>query len=319
MRKKADAIDEKHESTSKVRKYIGSLPKRKKIQIVFALMLTVCMLVAYPTYSWFRMQRQLQRYEKISSPNSLYITAGHKEKPIYFDIGGIDIMGTWKGINNTEIPATYQDYVFCVAGAYVPSYTLQLAHTENNPFTYTIYEATVSNVPPGGILGRDYITYTVTEDFPSEEIENITDNPVFQGLKAGDILYYSIRKDNNDNLMCLNAADATTDPITESTYTITSQESTVTVKYNGHYLNMQSSGADAGLADNTYHAKTYEYSHVEKHSEPLYWQANKISGGYASSRAPFYHQYILRVSWDPAVATTTYKDTDIIYIMAEPD
>ncbi|SFC39269.1 hypothetical protein [Ruminococcus albus] len=299
--------------------FLKSFNKSKKIQIIIAVLLTICLITAYPTYSWFRMQRQLQRYEKISSPNSLFITAGHKENPIYFDIGGIDVMGTWKGANGSEIQATYQDYVFCVAGAYVTSYTLQLAHTENNPFTYTIYEATVSDTTPGGILGRDYITYTVTEDYPADEIRDITDNPVFEGLEAGDILYYSIRKDNNNVPMCLNAADATTNPITKSSYTITSQEDTVTVKYNGHYLNMQTTGENAGLANNTFHSDTYEYNYVERHSEPLYWQANKISGGYASSRSPFYHQYILRVSWDPSTATTTYKDTDIIYIMAEPD
>lgn len=295
------------------------LTKNGKLQLVTAMLLTICLTVAYPTYSWFRMKKQLQRYEKISSPNSLFITAGHKEKALYFDIGGIDIMGTWKASNGTESAVTYQDYVFCVAGAYVPTYTLQLAHTENNPFTYTIYEATVSNVPPGGVLGRDYITYTVTEDYPSDEIRDITDNPVFEGLQAGDILYYSIRKDNADHPMCLNAANAATNPITKSTYTITSQEETVTVSYNGHYLNMQSSGDDVGLANSSYHTQTYEYNYVEKHAEPLYWQANKISGGYASARAPFYHQYILRVSWDPLTATTTYKDTDIVMIMAEPD
>lgn len=293
----------------------------KRSGIIVALLLTVCMLLTYPTYSWFHYRRQIQRYEKISSPNALFITAGHKEKPIYFDIGGIDVTGTWKGTGGTEEPASYQDFVFCVAGAYVPSYTLQLAHTENNPFTYTLYEATVSNVQPAGVLGKDYITYTVTQDFPADEIRDITDKPVFAGLRAGDVLYYSIRKDNSSpqKQMCLNAENSSTNPITESVYTITNGEDTVTVKYNGHYLNKQTSGEDAGLANSTYHNKTYSYDHVEKHSEPLYWQANKIPGGYASKKEPFYHQYILRVSWDTATATSTYKDTDIIYIIAEPD
>jgi len=274
----------------KFRKSLNALSLGKKMQLAAAVLLTAGLIASYPVYSWFRMQRQIQRYEKISSPTTLYITAGHREKPIYFDVGGIDVKGTWKELNGTQSQATYQDYVFCVAGAYVPTYTLQLAHTQNNPFTYTIYEATVSDTRPGGVPGKDYITYIVTEDFSSEEIRDITDDPVFEGLQTGGILYYSVKMNQSEP-----------------------------VQVNGRYLNMRTTGEDAGLADSAYHEQTYHYDDVEKHSEPLYWQANGITGGYNGENIPFYHQYILRVSWDPETISNTYKDTDIIYIMAQPE
>ncbi|MBE5863961.1 MAG: hypothetical protein E7295_14135 [Lachnospiraceae bacterium] len=303
---------------SKIWRIIKYIPRKKKIQLSIAMLLTICLLFTYPSYGWFKLQRQLQRYEKISSPNALYITAGHREKPIYFDIGGIDVTSKWKDSNDNETQATYQDFVFCVAGAYVPQYTLQLAHTENNPFTYTIYEATVTNIRPEGIKNKDYITYTVTKDFPAKEIKDITDNFAYT-VNVGDTLYYSIKKDNSSNPICLNAASVSGSTVTKSTYTVTQNGNAVTIKYDGHYLNMQSSGDDAGLADSTYHNDTYSYNYVEKHSEPLYWQATEIPGGYAETKAPFYHEYILRISWDPNVATSTYKDTDIVYIIASPE
>ncbi len=76
--------------------YFSGLPQAKRAQILIAVILTILVPLSFPTYSWFRLQRQLARYEKISSPNSLYITAGHRENPIYFDIGAVDVTGNWK-------------------------------------------------------------------------------------------------------------------------------------------------------------------------------------------------------------------------------
>lgn len=62
---------------------------------------------------------------------------------------------------------------------------------------------------------------------------------------------------------------------------------------------------------------------VQTHAEPLYWQANEIPVDGAEDRLPFYHEYILRISWtngsEAADASAEFKDTDIVYITVKAD
>ena len=311
-----------------IAKKFVNLSKGKKIQVVIASILTVCAFAAAPVYAWFRWQQQAARYDKISSPNSLYICAARREDAKYFDIGRVDVKAYWKDSNQVaQQRATYQDYVFSVAGDYVTSYSLQLAHTTNNNYTYTIYRADVTNENPASdtkYLGRDFIEYDIHNSFDPAEIADIAESPVYEDLETGDSLYYYVKKDDNSTLISLNATDPTesdTSKVIPSTYTIGGKK----VKYNGHYLNWNSE-FQANTAGK-YHIATYEggengYSAVNPHAEPLYWQATGIQGGNAVNRNSFYHEYILRVSWtNDGVnqATSTYKDTDVIYITVSAD
>lgn len=315
----------------KIFKAIKNMPQTRIIQIFTAVALTLSLVIVTPTYSWFKKQQRMARYEKVSSPNTLYITAASREDAINFQIGGIDVGADAYWFNNSggnEGRKTYQDYVFSVAGDYVYSYTLQLAHTTNNKYYYEIFEAEVmANPPAGGVVDKDYVIYNITEEFDPETLEEITANSVYTTKAAGDKkLYYRIKKDNSNptnkkiSLNAINYTESNKNSITPSSYTITGQTDPLT--YNGHYLNWST----YFTANNTKHDITYgsgeTNSNVQVHAEPLYWQATGIIGGDPTSGDPFYHEYILRVYWDTTgdnAATTDYKDTDIIYITAKAE
>ena len=321
-------------------KIVKDMPRGRKIQIITAMTLTLSIVIVTPTYSWFRKQQKMARYEKVSSPNTLYITAASREDVRNFQIAGVDVGQDAYWLNADKTTAerkTYQDYVFAVAGDYVVSYTLQLAHTTNNNYKYEIFEAEVMGSPPeNSVLDRDYIIYNITGGFDPETLEEITANPVYttkadaiaEALENGEEpdmkLYYRIKQDNsnpakNISLNAVNYTEGNANNVTSSSYTITNPGD---LAYNGHYLNMQSLFA----ANNSKHNDTYgsgaANSNVHTNAEPLYWQATGITGGDPTSGDPFYHEYILRVSWDttgPNMATTDYKDTDIIYITAKAE
>lgn len=291
------------------------LPKKKKIQLVVASSLTAVMMVAIPVYSWFTLQRKTARYERINSPDTLYLTAANREDTIYLKMDRINVKGYWYDDNNEQAGRVgYKYYVFSVAGEYVTNYDLQLAHTQNNPYQYEIFEAKVSKTKPDGVVDKDYVTYTVQKDYP-DELPDIDDH--LENVKKNDVLYYSIKTDDSSNHTPISLNAKSTNPLAASTYTVGSNTSYG--NYNGHYLNMQTTGDDAGLANSDYHSNTYDYNHVEKHAEPLYWQATGIEVDGASGRDPFYHEYILKVTWDASANLddlAKYKDTDIIYITA---
>lgn len=305
-----------------VKKISGALNGKRLIVFVAALM-TLSLFIITPTYSWFKKQQEMARYEKVRSVNTLYITAASREDVKSFQISGVDVSekAVWDLGNSQTQRKTYQDYVFCVAGDYVYSYTLQLAHTTNNNYKYQIFEADVAgNAPAGGVSDRDYIEYQITDEFDPAILSEITAKDIYTTKAAGDgILYYSIKKADNLAPISLNAENPTENDkssVRPSTYTVNGE----TVRYNGHYLNRTTDFS----ANNNYHNDTYseDEDNVDAHAEPLYWQATGISGGDVTNSDSFYHEYILRISWDTSgvsAATTDYKDTDIIYITAKAD
>lgn len=181
-----------------------NMPKNRKIQVVTAMTLTLGIMIVTPTYSWFRKQQKMARYQKVGSPNTLYITAASREDAKNFQIAGVDVSSSAYWLNNNKTLAgrkTYQDYVFAVAGDYVVSYTLQLAHTTNNKYSYEIFEAEVMAEPPeNSVQDKDYVVYNITGDFEPDILEEITANPVYTTKAATDKkLYYSIREIERQN------------------------------------------------------------------------------------------------------------------------
>lgn len=164
-----------------------NLTKEKKVQIVIAALCTLLVLVGVPVYAWFRSQRDLARFERIDSPNVLFITAAHAEDSIYLEIGGIDVKARWKTAEGEDAgQMLYRDYIFAVAGEYVPSFTLQMAHTTNNGYTYSIYEANVSTTAPAStkVEGKDYVVYTPKNQFQE-------DLPTALQTTENNVLYYT--------------------------------------------------------------------------------------------------------------------------------
>ena len=312
---------------------LKSIIKNKKLQFITALLLTIALLVGYPTYSWFKFQRSIERFEKISTPNSLYITAGRLEDSKYIEIDNVDVTAYW--YDNNGVPdsrVTYQDYVFSVAGDYVSDYTLQLAHTTNNNYKYEIFRADVTDGKPSGILGKDYIEYTLTDKYDPATMEEISGNHTYGNVTAGNKLYYKVKlADDGTTKVSLNGSGTTYQQanlsnVIASTYTVDGSS----VSYKGHYLNWASQFE--ALGSGTYHNETYgsnvtvgsgSGTGVQTHAEPLYWQANEIPVDGAADRLPFYHEYILRISWtngsEAADASAEFKDTDIVYITVKAD
>lgn len=113
------------------------LPKSKKVQLITALVLTAALIVAAPIVAWFTYNRQIALTTDINAPTKIYITAGNEESVINLDLSDIDV----EEKDESGKAITHKDFVLGIAGSDVEKYKLQLAHTTNIPFTYTLYEA----------------------------------------------------------------------------------------------------------------------------------------------------------------------------------
>ena len=118
--------------------------KIKRTGLIVLIIALVLILGAIPVFAWFYLQREIAAYAPISSPESLYIGAGHYDletghfediRYMYFDAMEME---AYPDPND----GYYWDRVFCVYGKMVPGYRLQLAYTTNNQFTYEIFNAT---------------------------------------------------------------------------------------------------------------------------------------------------------------------------------
>ena len=317
-------MDEAKTKTNILQKF-KRLPKSKKIQLSIAAILSLLLIILIPVYAWFNYQREIARIERIQSPDMLYITAANREDKINIDMNNIDTDATWNSTSNEK--ASYQYFVFAVAGRYVTNYNLQLAHTKNNNFTYEIFEADASNTNPGGIEGKDYVIYEPDDNrIPSELSEVLTHD----GIDTNKNIYYSIKKDDSTPTskdISLNKGQNYTITVTPAVVADPEQgieavpAVTKTYSYNGEYVNVDSNlngkpGYNTLADDDSYKSKTYNYGNVDEHSVPLYWQCTGIPvEDTNNARDPFYHEYILKVSWDTAnLGALVSKDTDIVYI-----
>ena len=104
----------------------------KKRFTAAAISITALITLSITAYAWFTYQRRIETITKIAAPTSLAIGAGAKEDSSNIDMGGIDVTDT----------AQKKDFVFCVySDTDVGEYKIQLAHTTNIDFTYTIYKS----------------------------------------------------------------------------------------------------------------------------------------------------------------------------------
>jgi hypothetical protein len=107
----------------------------KRLQLALASLLTIVLAGVFVTQAWFYHQRSLQTLTEVHAPIQLQLQAGHGDPIASLDLGEINVMSETK----------QEEYIFCVYGTSRSPYTLQLAHTTNIPFTYTIYPATESS------------------------------------------------------------------------------------------------------------------------------------------------------------------------------
>ena len=122
--------------------------ERRKRRAIWAVASAALVLLAVPVLAWLYMQRSMETITEIKKPEILSIKAGDMQDIEQLELGTIDVSGDQRS----------KDVVFCVYSAEAgKSYYLQLAHTTNIGFTYSIYKSS----PPtedGNItyLGKQY-------------------------------------------------------------------------------------------------------------------------------------------------------------------
>lgn len=103
--------------------------------------------IVMPVFAWLYFQKSIQTLTQINAPNALIIGAGNAYAIRQLELSNIDV----------SVKERYKDVVFCVYSASRFDYHLQLGHTTNIGFHYTIYPAT--KVESGGdveYLGDHY-------------------------------------------------------------------------------------------------------------------------------------------------------------------
>ncbi|MBR6051233.1 MAG: hypothetical protein IKP68_08545 [Clostridia bacterium] len=153
--------------------------KIKKIFSIIAFIMAMILIVSIPVAAWFMTEKKLAAYAPISSPQSLYIGAGHIHFAVdpddtdeYEDVRYLYL----DGIDVDEEGIDYYDYVFCVYGKAIGSFKLQLAYTTNNQFTYEIFYATESTeTSPGAVA---YTTHGETPSTYYYSIDSSNSSPI---------------------------------------------------------------------------------------------------------------------------------------------
>ena len=109
--------------------------ERRKRRAIWAVVSAALVLLAVPVLAWLYMQRSMETITEIKKPEILSIKAGDMQDIEKLELGTIDVSGDQS-----------KDVVFCVYSAEAGKrYYLQLAHTTNIGFTYSIYKASAPN------------------------------------------------------------------------------------------------------------------------------------------------------------------------------
>ena len=288
--KEIDEINQENQTPKTENKFVKILKKLSvpnKIQLIAASLILLVVIVAIPIYAWFSYQRKIAELQLINSPDILYVTAANVESVKSLDMSGINVEAV-KIVDGHEVPITNKLFPFCVAGEYVSNFTLQLAHTSNNPFNYEIFEGLVYTSEDAAIAtGKEYVEYTVSADF-TDFVGTILDKD------GGEITRYSL-------------AEGT--PLY-----IVKGDSLNSNAYGGRYLNMSN---DNRTASDKYAEECYaDYRTLTRYEMPLYWQCSGIESVPSGSHGDaFFRTFIVDVSWAGETISNN-KETDIVYIMA---
>lgn len=133
------------------------MEEKRKSKIIYTVLL-LCLLgvAAGLTYAWFRQSYSLSTVAKIKASIRLDLAAGNGEDVSRFQIGTVDTTG------EVVTSKDYKDYVIAVKKDKPTNYILQIGHTTNIPFTYTLYKATATDsVDAGNVvyLGQNKTFY----------------------------------------------------------------------------------------------------------------------------------------------------------------
>lgn len=136
-------MDEPQKNTGQKKDSTLSVRKRRA---VISVIIAALLLLTIPVLAWFFRQRSMETMTQINLPYALRIGAGNTQPIQQLELSNIDVS-----------KKKYEDVVFCVysQGAN-EKYYLQLAHTTNIGFHYTIYKASVQQDGEISYLGNQY-------------------------------------------------------------------------------------------------------------------------------------------------------------------
>lgn len=158
----------------RIKNMIKNLNKMQKIQAILASVISIVFFIEIPVYAWFALSsNKAETMTKIQEPKNLDIRAGNAESIEYFDLNDINI---------EEITAdSPKRYVFCVVtGSNKTFYDIQIAHTTNIPFTYSLYRAVEGTASDDGAVAyttHDANSQTIYYKNEGEKLELTPLNP----------------------------------------------------------------------------------------------------------------------------------------------
>lgn len=181
---------------------VGKRTVARKILPIAVTMAAILLALALPVLSWFARGKQLLAYAPITSPEALYIGAGHRDtvNGTFEDIRYL----YFNGIDANDADG-WSDYVFCVYGTAISGFNLQLAFTTNNQFEYEVYVASESPTPTANTL-VDYQAHDEEQTHYYYEIDQEVNsgNPVAGSFLNLDAVEYA----NNDLYLANNSRHA---------------------------------------------------------------------------------------------------------------
>ncbi len=245
----------------------------KRIQLIASIILTAVLIVAVVIFAWLMNRKKAATMARINSPAKLSIKSGYAEDIINFEMSGIDVG------NGTE--GGSQNFVFCVEGEDVSKYNLQIAHTTNINFTYTLYRA---HTDPNG---------TVDYKDESQVIHHYSKAAKFVDVDNEDAYGGYINATTVDGRLIANSS------YTDKSYSADDYSGNH-VQYYAEPLYWQSKKS---IQANAMDGSINYNEHVQEGTE------NK-----------FLNYYILEVSWNAGdIPEGNSKETDLIYITAQVD
>ena len=165
--------------------------ERRKRRAIWAVASAALVLLAVPVLAWLYMQRSMETITEIKKPEILSIKAGDMQDIEKLELGTIDVSGDQKS----------KDVVFCVYSAEQGKrYYLQLAHTTNIGFTYSISKALPDaggditylgkQYKKGELLQGEYLNLAADGKHATQAYHNITYEKYNNVQQAAEPLYW---------------------------------------------------------------------------------------------------------------------------------
>ena len=166
--------------------------ERRKRRAIWAVGSAALVLLAVPVLAWLYMQRSMETITEIKKPDILSIKAGDMQDIEQLELGTIDVSGNQKT----------KDVVFCVYSAEQgKNYYLQLAHTTNIGFNYSIHKASLlteggdvtylgKQYKKGELLPGAYLNLAADKKYATNDYHNTTYGEYKNVQQAAEPLYW---------------------------------------------------------------------------------------------------------------------------------